>query len=204
MTATASPLANPAHAKLDAFGDFLEQRCLPNGGMEISMLDGFLTVPASSPERVPAREWLPLVFGSEATQAEIGDFRDQVLARFDDVAYMLEAGCVSPIFLRGHASEEDDELTESIFEAGGKGREAGIAEALLDEDRRKIGSHVPLAEQRIYAYFGGVGAADARRRGTLGRVLRRDRKRDRTENPTARFDGRRSRARECAHRRDAA
>jgi uncharacterized protein len=117
MTAATLPLAEHSHAKLDKLGDFLEQRCLPNGGMEISTLDGFLTALASSPEQAPAREWLPLVFGSQETEAEIEGFRDQVLRRFVDVGDMLEAGRLSPIFIYGHESEEDDERPDAPYVA---------------------------------------------------------------------------------------
>jgi len=48
--------------EIDELADFLQRRCLPKGGMNISMLDGYLTAIVSMPEFVPPSHWLPRVW----------------------------------------------------------------------------------------------------------------------------------------------
>jgi uncharacterized protein len=115
MTAATVSQSVLSHEELDDLGDFLELRCLPNGGMEISMLDGFLTAIVSAPDLAPANEWLPLVFGSTATAAEIEGARDQILRRMDEIVRMLEAERLSPIFVSGPSSAEDDERSGAPY-----------------------------------------------------------------------------------------
>jgi uncharacterized protein len=45
--------------EIDELEDFLQSRCLPKGGMNTSMLDGYLTAIVSGPELIPPSEWLP-------------------------------------------------------------------------------------------------------------------------------------------------
>lgn len=53
---------------LDRLERFLVERVLPNEGMSLEILDGFLSAIVVSPVPVPAQEYLPLVWGDHAPE----------------------------------------------------------------------------------------------------------------------------------------
>lgn len=60
---TGRPLAEP---ELDRLEQFLAERVLPNEGMSLEILDGFLSAIVVSPLPVSAQEYLPIVWGERA------------------------------------------------------------------------------------------------------------------------------------------
>lgn len=76
-------------ADLDRLETFLESERVPEGTMNLSMLDGFLTAVAAGPEDVPATEWMELVFGEAGPElldtTERGEILQLVLDRYDQI-----------------------------------------------------------------------------------------------------------------------
>lgn len=113
-----------AHGQLRSY---LESGNAPRWGMGISVLDGFLTGVACSPEKIDATQWLPSVWGELPPEDSI--FRslwpnndpvdqrmhevamEQVLARQNEIVQLLESdvSTVEPIFseqTEGHGRAE--------------------------------------------------------------------------------------------------
>jgi uncharacterized protein len=100
--------------EIEELGDVLEHRCVPDGGMPLSMLDGLLTAIASCPEFIAPSEWLPLIWGAdddivfESTQ-EVQRLTSLVLRRMNEITHGFDEGTVEPIFLK--ITDEDGEET---------------------------------------------------------------------------------------------
>jgi len=57
-------------AELDELADFLDATTVPEDGMSLEMLDGFLTALASGPEPVATEEWLPQLWHPEGGEVK--------------------------------------------------------------------------------------------------------------------------------------
>ena len=93
---------------LDELSDFLELRCLPEGGMDIWMLDGYLTAIVSGPELIPPGEWLPRIWGErEGDEAAVVSehLHVLILRRMNEISRDFRDGAANPLFLW----KEDDE-----------------------------------------------------------------------------------------------
>jgi len=108
--------------EIDELADFLQGRCLPKGGMNISMLDGYLTAIVSMPEFVPPSHWLPrvwsrvyydganqelapdngFVFASAQEEQRMTGF---ILRRMTEIIGDFERARLQPIFLKRRAEE---------------------------------------------------------------------------------------------------
>jgi uncharacterized protein len=113
-------------------GDFLQHRCLPVGGMPISMLDGFLTAIASCPEFIAPSEWLPRVWSAgddahpdqerppdddivfESTE-EAQRLTSLVLRRMSEIMRAFDQGTVEPIFLKHSAEDGADCVSADVW-----------------------------------------------------------------------------------------
>ena len=56
-------------SEVDELAEFLERRAFPRGGMEISMLDGYLTSIVSGPEVIAPSEWLADVWSDSTADS---------------------------------------------------------------------------------------------------------------------------------------
>jgi uncharacterized protein len=76
-------------AELDRLQDFLASERMPEGTMNISTLDGFLTAVAAGPQEVPPTEWLAMVWGEGGPPftdaAEQEEIERLILDRYDQV-----------------------------------------------------------------------------------------------------------------------
>jgi len=114
--------------EIDELADFLQRRCLPKGGMNISMLDGYLSAIVSMPEFVPPSNWLPRVwnrvdyggdqepgpddgFAFESTQ-EAERMPGLILRRMNEIIADFEQARLRPIFLKRRAEEG---VAQSVF-----------------------------------------------------------------------------------------
>jgi uncharacterized protein len=116
--------------EIDKLEDFLQSRCLPKGGMSISMLDGYLTAILSMPEPIPPSEWLPRVWSrgegddgaNQERQPDDGFTFESaeeaqrltglVLRRKNEIIQDFEEGMLQPIFLKRRA---EDGVAQSVF-----------------------------------------------------------------------------------------
>jgi uncharacterized protein len=116
--------------EIDELEDFLQRRCLPNGGMNISMLDGYLSAIVSMPELCPPSNWLPRVwnrveFDGSADQERAPDdgfafesaqeaqqITGLVLRRMNEIVGDFERARLRPIFLKRRA---EDGVAQSAF-----------------------------------------------------------------------------------------
>ena len=60
-------------ADLDSLDALLRERALPNGGLSLEALDGFLSALIIGPDLVMPSEWLPFVWGEDAPEWENGE-----------------------------------------------------------------------------------------------------------------------------------
>jgi Uncharacterised protein family (UPF0149) len=98
---------------LDELSDFLELRCLPEGGMDIWMLDGYLTAIVSGPELIPPGEWLPRIWGErEGDKAAVVSehLHVLILRRMNEISRDFRDGAANPLFLW---KEDDGKKTMS-------------------------------------------------------------------------------------------
>jgi len=79
---TGRPLAE---TDLDRLGRFLVERVLPNEGMSLEILDGFLSAIVVSPLPVSAREYLPQVWGERAPEWTSPADQDEAAALVEDL-----------------------------------------------------------------------------------------------------------------------
>jgi uncharacterized protein len=115
--------------ELDELEEFLQSRCLPKGGMNLSMLDGYLTAIVSIPEFIPPSEWLPRVWRGEGdggadqerqpddgvtfeSSEEAKRLAGLVLRRMNEIIRDFEQETLQPIFLKRCA---EDGVTQSVF-----------------------------------------------------------------------------------------
>ena len=115
--------------EIDELEDFLQSRCLPKGGMNISMLDGYLTAIVSGPELISPSEWLPRVWsrgegnGGDQERQQDNDVTFEsveeakrlsglVLRRMDEIIRDFEQETVQPIFLERRT---EDGAARSVF-----------------------------------------------------------------------------------------
>jgi uncharacterized protein len=95
--------------EIDELARFLHERALPKGGMEFSMLDGYLTAIVSGPEHIPPSDWRPQILGNHAdgemTQDaifknldEAQHFHGLVLRRMNEITRTFERHAVEPMF----------------------------------------------------------------------------------------------------------
>jgi uncharacterized protein len=92
--------------RLDALDKYLRSERAPPECMWLSQLDGFLTGVAAGPERVPASEWLPRIWGgAEPTFTDADEeaaVRDMIMQLYNDIARSLErGGLLDPIYQVG-------------------------------------------------------------------------------------------------------
>ena len=110
MTTAATPAPIPTDEQIDELSDFLDEHCCSDGdtGMDLSMLDGYLTAIVSGPETPPTHEWLPPIFGSadDAMQRLFDDVPEQaariratIFGRFNEIAHLLSNARLSPIVM---------------------------------------------------------------------------------------------------------
>ena len=121
MTAASLLRTRLSDDEIAELGDFLQRRCLPVGGMPISMLDGFLTAIASCPEFIAPSEWLPRVWSARddaqpdqerppgdrvfESIEEAQRFTSLVLRRMSEIMRAFDQGTVEPIFLKKSAED---------------------------------------------------------------------------------------------------
>jgi uncharacterized protein len=109
MIASSQLQTRLSDSEVDELAEFLERCALPSGGMEISMLDGYLTSIASGPEFIAPSEWLPDVWGDSAddnddaaleTEAQAERLHLLVFRRLNEIIRDLERDEIQPIFRR--------------------------------------------------------------------------------------------------------
>jgi uncharacterized protein len=97
----ASGLATPE--QLELLSKYLCSERAPPTCMLISQLDGFLTAIAAGPQRVPANEWLPIIWGGAEPTFSDADQEtaviEAIMQRYKEIARSLEHGFVDPIYL---------------------------------------------------------------------------------------------------------
>jgi uncharacterized protein len=98
----------PTDTEIDELATFLKEHCLPNGGMDISTLDGYMTAVVSGPILPPMSEWLPAVFGKTVEYEVQALFRSPenavrihttIIGRFNEIGRMLDERRFTPIFV---------------------------------------------------------------------------------------------------------
>jgi uncharacterized protein len=101
-------------SEVDELAEFLERRALSKGGMEISMLDGYLTSIASAPEVIAPSEWLPDVWSDSADDDDEATFETEaqaerlhllVFRRLNEIVRNLERDDIQPIFRRYNGAD---------------------------------------------------------------------------------------------------
>src|ERR1035438_9473612 len=101
-------------SEVDELAEFLERRAFPRGGMEISMLDGYLTSIVSGPEVIAPSEWLADVWSDSTADSadpvfETGTQAERlhllVLRRLNEIVRDLERDEIQPI-LRQRGSDD--------------------------------------------------------------------------------------------------
>jgi uncharacterized protein len=97
----------PTDTEIDELAAFLKEHCYPNGGMDISTLDGYMTAVVSGPILPPMSEWLPAVFGKTVEFEVQAIFRSPeeavrihttIIGRFNEIGRMLDEKRFIPIF----------------------------------------------------------------------------------------------------------
>jgi uncharacterized protein len=102
--------------EIEELDTLLRERAIPKGGMEISMLDGYLTAIVSGPELVPPSEWLPGVWSAAnengsheepafANLEEVQRVYGLVLRRMNEIIRTFRDGAIEPIFASRTNSE---------------------------------------------------------------------------------------------------
>jgi uncharacterized protein len=100
--------------ELDELDAFLTSRCVPHDGMNLSMLDGYLTAIVSGPEFPAPSAWLSQVWGQEESGddgfaftsiEETKHVHSLVLRRMNEISHDFERGEINPIFLTSENAE---------------------------------------------------------------------------------------------------
>ena len=95
----------PGMVDLTALEHYLRSDLMPEGGMGLSELDGFLTCLVVGPEMIPPHEWLPAIWGGEEPEFASEDVARTILAaimaRYNEIATCFEtnAETFTPIYL---------------------------------------------------------------------------------------------------------
>ena len=124
---------------LDALDLFLASDASPEGCMQVSDLDGFLTGIAIGPELVPPSEWLPEVWGGGepvfADEEQARSVIGAIMGRYNEVLRELDT---------------DPEAYAPIYWEGPDGEEiaADWAEGFVDAIRLRPEAWRPLLEDR--------------------------------------------------------
>jgi uncharacterized protein len=101
----------PTDTEIDELATFLLEYCYPNGGMDISTLDGYMTAVVSGPILPAMSEWLPRVFGKTVEYEVQAIFRSpeeavrihtSIIGRFNEIGRMLDERRFTPIFATAH------------------------------------------------------------------------------------------------------
>jgi uncharacterized protein len=137
---------------LDELSDFLEFRCLPEGGMDIWMLDGYLTAIVSGPELIPPGEWLPHVWGKREGDEAAVVFESTekaehlpvlILRRMNEISRDFRDGAANPLFLW----KEDDEQSNGTGTAASELAEPWCV-GYVQGMRLRADAWEPLASQQ--------------------------------------------------------
>ncbi len=104
--------------ELDELDEFLSSRCVPRDGMNLSMLDGYLTAIISGPEFLPPSVWLPKIWTHEesdrdespvfASNDEAKHVYSLVLRRMNEISSDFGRGESNPIFIESENIEVTD------------------------------------------------------------------------------------------------
>jgi uncharacterized protein len=91
--------------EFDELDALLRPLLLSERGMDVTMLDGFLTAIVSGPETIAPSEWLPYVWHAESTGEAPFDSLETaeravslILRRMNEIIYDLEQGVVDPVY----------------------------------------------------------------------------------------------------------
>jgi uncharacterized protein len=101
--------------ELNELEAFLTSRCVPHDGMNLSMLDGYLTAVVSGPEFPAPNAWLPQVWRQDetddtppfASMDEAKHVHSLILRRFNQISRDLQRGELNPIFLYSINSKKE-------------------------------------------------------------------------------------------------
>ena len=73
-------MTNPTKLALDELDDYLSSEGAPEGCMQLSDRDGFLTGIAVSPELIQPSEWLPVIWGYDFADFENADMAERIFS----------------------------------------------------------------------------------------------------------------------------
>ena len=97
-------MTNQTKLALDELDDYLSSEGAPEGCMQLSDLDGFLTGIAVSPELIQPSEWLPVIWGHDFADFDNADAAERIfgaiMGRYDEILQSLAADPpdIKPIF----------------------------------------------------------------------------------------------------------
>ena len=93
------PTLHAGPVDLDALDAFLMSDRAPEGSMDLSDLDGFLTGIVVGPELILPSEWLPVAWGGAEPAFESVDEAHSVLGtimgRYNETVRALDAACIA-------------------------------------------------------------------------------------------------------------
>ncbi len=107
-----APLTDAEYGELE---DFLLSEDLPEGHMDIAMLDGFFTALAIGPNTLVPSQWLPVVWGETAEEPMQFESAEQ-MRRIVDLVMRMYNGCMQSL------QEGIDEFEPLIYQREHEGR----------------------------------------------------------------------------------
>jgi uncharacterized protein len=131
---------------------------LGDDGMTLSQLDGFLCGVATAPEPIAADEWLPLVWGGEAGEAQGQDKAElvqMVTARYDEINAELTEDRYEPLY-----EVDDDDAADVLWEIWIMGFETAMSLGLPAWEKLLRSHQESQAQEAAFAVMSLLGAMD--------------------------------------------
>ena len=133
---------------------------LGDDGMTLSELDGFLCGVSTSPDPIPADEWLPLIWGGEDFDVPAVDQAELVAlvtARHDEINAELAESRYEPLY---EVDDEDDAADDVLWEIWVVGFEAAMSLRLAGWEKLLKSHKESQAQEAAFAIMSLLAATD--------------------------------------------
>ncbi len=135
--------ASLTDAQIDILAELMETKAIPNMGMNLEALDGFLTAVVLSPEPIPFEEWEPVVWGDgdpNLTASERSQGQELLQIHHQSVTQRVEL--------------DSDEIPEELTPLMWLPQEVDFENAQIDE--------LEVGADWARGFFTGVGLRESR------------------------------------------